>query len=409
MTQRDPINWKFALLTQNPFLKAPPSRPEDTVWAGFPDLKKQFDTVFTEAFTSSRTQIILVRGEHGSGKTHAATFCRRKDYLAQFQPQKLAQSFEIISIRTPAEPDKGDIILYQNVIEALRFKNIRSLMKSTILELGPQAALEKMQELVGSESLGEALWLLGHQKTRSGQLTLFQDENIGDNHHKLLERYFYAKDTKFDLKRLGLSRGICSLQDRFNLLIAIFQCFIGFSNIDDITKHRRIFLWIDQMEDLINYHTQYYRPFIQGLEDLVDHLPHYFTLLMNFTMASYDLLEDIELVLGRVLTDRLTQQIHLHEPSEDEAFEYVTDLMRQYRTEDFERSGLSPTYPFSEDALRVLIANLPVRTPHDINQCCAYIIEEALKQGVIHNAGEGNIDAQFVQKAEDKCLRINMR
>jgi hypothetical protein len=39
MTQIDPINWQLALLTQNPFPDTPPSRPEDTVWAGFPDLK----------------------------------------------------------------------------------------------------------------------------------------------------------------------------------------------------------------------------------------------------------------------------------------------------------------------------------------------------------------------------------
>jgi hypothetical protein len=69
ITQIDPINWQLALLTQNPFPDTPPSRPEDTVWAGFPDLKKQLDTLFTEAFSSSQTQIILTRGVRGSGKT----------------------------------------------------------------------------------------------------------------------------------------------------------------------------------------------------------------------------------------------------------------------------------------------------------------------------------------------------
>ena len=259
MTQTDPINWRLALLTQNPFLKTPPSRPEDAVWAGFPDLKKQLDAVFTEAFSSSRTQIILIRGEHGSGKTHAATFCRRKEYLAHFQSQKFVPSFEIIYIRTSDETDNGDILLYQNIIEALRFRNIRALIKSTITELGSQAALAKLQELAGSEALGKALWLLGYEKARSGQLTLFQDEDIGSNHHKLLERYFYSQNTKGDLKRLDLSRGIDSTRDRFQLLSAILQCFIGLDNIEDITRHRRIILWIDEMEDLIIYDTRSYR------------------------------------------------------------------------------------------------------------------------------------------------------
>jgi hypothetical protein len=160
------------------------------------------------------------------------------------------------------------------------------------------------------------------------------------------------------------------------------------------------------MEDLIQYHPQYFHPLTQGLRDLIDRLPHYFILFMNFTAAQHWLVDDIETGLGRELTESITKQIYFREPSEDEAFEYVKDLMRQYRTEDFGQSGLSTTYPFEEDALRVLIANLPVRTPHEINQCCAYIIEEALKQGIIHDAGKGNIDTQFVQKKALSMRRL---
>jgi hypothetical protein len=125
-------------------------------------------------------------------------------------------------------------------------------------------------------------------------------------------------------------------------------------------------------------------------------------------MASDEILEDIQTVLSRSLTDRITKQIHFREPNEDEAFEYVKDLMRQYRTEDFEHYGLSATYPFNEDALRILIANLPFRTPLHINRSCAYIIEEALKQGIIHNVGEGAIDTQFVRSIEDQDIRFGM-
>lgn len=46
---------------------------------------------------------------------------------------------------------------------------------------------------------------------------------------------------------------------------------------------------------------------------------------------------------------------------------------------------------------------------NEINQHCAYVIEEALKQGVIHNAGEGSIDTQFVRNVEDQHLKSDMR
>jgi len=121
--------------------------------------------------------------------------------------------------------------------------------------------------------------------------------------------------------------------------------------------------------------------------------------LINFTLASYQSQGDIRRGLGRGLADRITEQINFLEPNEDEAFEYVKDLMSQYRTEDFAQSGLSAIYPFKEDALRVLIANLPSCTPRHVNQFCAYIIEEALKQEVICSAGEGAVDTQFVRSA----------
>jgi hypothetical protein len=87
---------------------------------------------------------------------------------------------------------------------------------------------------------------------------------------------------------------------------------------------------------------------------------------------------------------------------------YVKDLMRYYRTEDFEPSSLSATYPFREDALRLLISNLTARTPHNINQSCAEVIETALKQGIIYEAGKGTIDMPFVQSVEDQRVRFDM-
>src|SRR5262249_54898987 len=147
-----------------------------------------------------------------------------------------------------------------SIIEALGFKNIRSLIRDTIIGLGSEVALTTFQRLAGSETLGEALWLLGHKKTRSGRLVLFQDEDIIDNYHKLLERYLYSENSKSDLKRLNLSYSIGSARERYQVLSAILRCFIGLEKKVDIMRNRRIILWIDQTEDLIHYHPQYFHP-----------------------------------------------------------------------------------------------------------------------------------------------------
>ncbi len=408
MSELQPVNWTFALLRQNPFPTTPPRRPEEAVWAGFPRLKRQFDSLFMEALTTSRTQVVLNRGEYGSGKTHAAIYFGRSDRLPSPEGQRVRDTW-IFYIQTPKEPERADRLLYRNVIEAVRFGRLRSVVRDIIQEMGTQPALEKLQEVVESEVLGKALWLLGHEKSRSGQLSMFEQEEASEEWQRLLGTYFFSQTTKSDLKRLGLSRGIDSARDRFHLLGGILQCLIGLSPTKEMGRHRRIVLWIDELEDLIYFPTRYHRPFTQGLRELIDRLPAYFTLTMNITLASPEALQDIETVLGKAILDRVTHNIYFQEPSEKEAIEYIRELLRLYRTEEPEARDLPITYPFEEEALRVLLNTLPTRTPRDINQKCADVVIQALQRGIISAPGEGVIDKAFVQQLESERIDLDLR
>jgi SpoVK/Ycf46/Vps4 family AAA+-type ATPase len=175
---------------------------------------------------------------------------------------------------------------------------------------------------------------------------------------------------------------------------------IGFEPTDQITSKGRVVLWIDELEDLIYYTTRYYRPFTQGLRELIDRLPHYFTVFLNISLASPEVLEDIETILGKALLDRVTNQVYFREPSDDEAYHYVQDLLSYYRTEDLRDRQLPEVYPFSDVALRMLIANLPTHTPRDINQRCSEVITQAIRERIISEPGVGLIDEAFVLDSE---------
>ncbi|RMH14046.1 MAG: hypothetical protein D6698_13205 [Gammaproteobacteria bacterium] len=408
MSKLQPVNWTFALLKQNPFPTTPPRHPEEAVWAGFTRLKKQFDSLFLEALTTSRTQVVLNRGEYGSGKTHAAIYFRRSDRLPAPEGKNVRDTW-IFYIQTPKEPEQADRLLYRNFIEAVRFGQLRSVVRDIIQELGAQMALEKLQEVVESEVLGKALWLLGHEMNHSGQLSMFEQDEASEEWQRLLEAYFFSQTTKSDLRRLGLSRGIDSARDRFHLLGGVVQCLIGLAPTNQIEQHRRIILWIDELEDLIYYTTRHYRPFTQGLRELIDRLPAYFTLMMNFTLASPEALQDIETVLGKAILDRVTHNIYFQEPDEEEAIEYVCELLRLYRTEEPDVRDLPVTYPFEEEALRVLLSDLPTRTPRDINQKCADVVIQALQRGIISAPGVGVIHKEFIQQLESERIDLDLR
>ncbi len=407
MNEFHPVNWDFIFLRQNPFPTTPPRRPEEAVWAGFQKLKKQLNILFTEALTTSRTQVVLNRGEYGSGKTHAAVYFRRPERLPSLDTRQISEA-QIFYIRTPREPEKADMLLYRSIIEAVRFRNLRNVISAIIQTEGEKPALEKLQNTVESEALGRALWLLGYEKKKNNQLSLFEKDDGNAEWQRLLEAWFYSQTTKNDLRKLGLSRNVDSAQDRFHLLGGILQALIGLAPAASIETHRRIILWIDEMENLIYYPSRYYNPFTQGLRDLVDQLPNYFTMMMNFTLASPEELEDIRTVLGKALLDRITHQIYFQEPDEEEAFDYVQDLLRLYRTENWNTVNLPDTYPFEEDALRLLIDTLSTRTPRDLNQACARTVSLALQRGEINGIGQGQITRQFIRQLQKEQIDLEM-
>jgi len=397
-----PHDWEWIFLKQDPFPNTPPRRPEDAVWAGFQEVKGQLNELFVEALASPQTQVVLARGEYGSGKTHAAMYTRRRDYLDDFVQIQRIKDIDMYYVQLPKEPEHADELLYRDILEAVQFRRLRQFMRAIVAAETPHGALEKLQDLSHSETMGRALWLLGFDPEYLEQKNALQESDALSEQQKLLERFFFSQATRRELKQLGLSRDIKSTQDRFHILASVFQCIIGLAPIEAIEQHRRVILWIDEMEDLIGYPSRYHRSFLRGLRDFMDTLPNYFTIFMNFSLASFDYAKGIEVVTGADFLDRVTHQIHFKEPSEEEALEYVLDLLHFYRTDDPTVHGLPNTYPFDHSALLILLTDLRSRIPHDINQRCADVITAAFQQGVIIAPGNGIIDKDFVRGVEDR-------
>lgn len=403
------LDWNYAYLKHNPFADTPPRKPEEAVWAGLPQLRKQFETLFVQALATPATQVVLNWGAWGSGKTHAAMYFGLKERLWPLVQEPRVQDVCVVYIRTPKEPARADIDLYRDIIEALRFTNLRKLIRDLIAARGQEEALRLLQDSASSEPVGKAIWLLGLEpKKRSGQLALF-DEEPSEERNQLLESYFFSTCTKRDLKELGLSRGIDNAQDRFRVLGTLLQCIIGFAPPEQVNRHTRLILWIDELEDLIYFQSRQYRPFTQGLRDLTDRLPNYLTLLMNFTLAT-GTYEDATVVLGDALTSRITHQVYFKPLTIEEACEYVVELMRFYRLEDPSSKGLPATYPFAEDALRTLVELLPSlgRTPRDLNKRCSEVVSRALLEGVITAPGEGIITSAFVTQVVKTQIDLDL-
>lgn len=368
-----PIDWNLAGFRKNPFPAVPPLNPHQAVWVGMDALKGEFDNVFREAKASAPTQVILCRGPVGCGKTHASLFFSHEKNLPILTPS--VQDIEICRVHTPTEVDNPTRDFYLDVMEQTGLERIQESVTRTVESVGYTAAKKSLRQTMLSTALVDALLGLADVPMKT---------------KPLLNAYFLGKCTTTELRKLGLNRNLEKTQDYFRVLAGVFHCFTGLSESTDVTEHNRFCLWIDEMENFIYFTPPQYRPFGQGLREFVDRMPYFFTLFMNFTLTAPEEYEEIELILGTYLIDRVTQQIFFHEMEEEAMLQYVCELLAHHRTDAKPKTGYSP---FTEDALKLLLTNLQRRTPRDVNKRCRNALLKAFETG---NGAEITVD--FVRK-----------
>ena len=374
------INWNSIGLHENPFPLSPPIDPASAKWAGMKRLKDDFHAVLREAKGSAPTQVVLCRGPVGGGKTHASVYFGLKGRWPEQEPA--VRDIHIWRVPTPKETGKPDRDFYIDVMEHLDIENTRETLRGAVDEVGYETARDVLRRTMVSADLTKALLDLRTE-----------------DYNPLLNAYFLGKCTSTELRKLGLNRNIEKTQDYFRVLAGVFQCYVGFSSSNEPTQHSRVCLWLDEMEDFIYFAPSQYRPFGQGLRELVDRVPSFFTLFLNFTLTSPEEYEEIELILGAYLIDRVTHNIFFDEMRDEEMLTYVKELLALYGTEQRNsRNDIEerPYYPFKKSALELLLADLPRRTPRDMNKRCRIALVKAFEGSVFGSGGEDWIDRDFV-------------
>lgn len=381
------IDWNIAGLRENPFTISPPTDPKQVIWAGMDVIKDEFDSVFREAKVSAPTQVVLCRGPIGGGKTHASLFFSSDKNIPDTSPS--VQNIEVFRIQTPTETGNPARDFYLDIMEQIGLDRIAEKIKKNVESIGEDAVKQNLrQTMISSDFVKALLDLRGTAFDPSPDLRL--------------KAYFLGKCTTTELRKLGLNRNIEKTQDYFRVLAGVFQCFIGLSESTDVTEHNRFCLWIDEMENFVYFTPPQYRPFGQGLRELVDRLPYFFTLFMNFTLTTSEEYGEIELILGGFLTDRITRHISFDEVKDQEKMlQYVSEVLCHYRTQE---KSKTPYFPFTEDALRALMANLQRRTPRDMNKRCHNALMKAFEKGIFEKGKDPAITLDFIQEMSQEEL-----
>ncbi len=348
-------------LKNNPFEDITPLLDQENSdqlnWAGMPSLKQKLEDAHLQALTTDPRQIILNWGTVGAGKTFASFYFSNYKRLNSLVPQFNGNIFYVY-VRTPKDGNTATHQLFKDILDALTLSSVKSQVQLIIEAIGKENLLKFLSQRIRSEEFAKAILLLGDE-----------DLEIAE----MMSRYLFGATTNTELKKMGLARPLKSTIDFAKILAGIFLCFLG---IQDREKGK-LFLWLDELEDLLFFTANQYRPFSMFLRDIFDQMKEGFTVFMNFTMAEPEH-DTIKLLLGKALWSRINQEIRFNELLIEDGLLYCKELLQPCQIAPKEYS------PFTEKSLRSLFEMIRAEemTPREINKVCNEVLNFALSKNI---------------------------
>ncbi|MDQ5825397.1 MAG: hypothetical protein M3441_14485 [Chloroflexota bacterium] len=124
----------------------------------------------------------------------------------------------------------------------------------------------------------------------------------------MLRAYLSDTATHIELRRMGIPRNL-SLEDRYEVLRVILQCISGLAPQANLSDHRRIWLWLDEIENILGYSEHERWELVKALETFMGNTPPYLTVWLNISPSSPATPQEVQAALENnlVITDDLTR------------------------------------------------------------------------------------------------------
>jgi len=385
------IIWGKIFLKTNPFSIIPDKESKGLIWAGFQSNKKLIETAIKNIYSSRDTKIVLNVSRWGGGKTHSAYYFSNSNNIKPLLMPNDPVPLSVIII-TSKEGNNAPYDFFKKILDSITLELISATIKFMRTVEGEDESLAKIKSLIGSEPLAKVTWLLGSNNEEDS----FEASEMLFNGTTTLQR-----------KKYKLIRGVEDTTDRFKILSTIFKILSEYDKNAKFIVPRKTFLWMDEIESLIVYTPKQYIPFTQAIRELVDMTPSDFCLLMNFSLSDYDNLRALEYIIGKALSDRISFRNVFTEPSNEEAFSYVQELLRSYRTDNFTLAN--NLYPFNQNSLNYLSdevmsdAQAPLM-PRNVNKYAEYVIDKAFQENILIDNKE--ITTEFISSLNFKELKL---
>lgn len=350
--------YKVANLTTNPFRTNPTveADPRKGIWVGY---EKERETLVKFLARSRADQVgnvnlVMVYGEYGTGKSHALLW---SDY---YVTQKAKDEFDGLVFYIPTlKKSKGVMSFRESFIEDI--VNKTSIVKDILVY--KQFLEECTIEYKKDKGLGPAV-------TREAVL-----EEILPS----IDLYNLAKE----IMRCGTEDdilGLLSPRSDYEALILftrLTNLFVFEYEIPSGSKRfkKGVYLLIDELDDLQTVTSKEAREINSQIRHIYDYCPYSFCMVLAFTATTAEL----PTMFTRYVLDRVSHQIILDFMQPEEAKIFVREILDTARIDSTEKTGY---YPFSEEAIEMIVSQIVSITARKIVNKMQQLIEEARLAGI---------------------------
>jgi len=376
---------KYNLL-ENPFRVGPEVDPSKLIWVGRNDLKQKIKQRINYGIKTSPSRLVLNWGSYGSGKTHAANFFTRTDFIKNNFEGKTKN----LKINLPRSSKNAVQAFLRALLGQLNFDNI--IKDFAELEGKFPDNIEQIIESSTQDSIiAEFLKLFvkkGHYFENNKEVF---EKQIPYN--SLKDVLYGNKIDKATQNQLQVTIGLDDDEQIVNLLSGIFNCITYDKNL-----YKAVFLWIDEFEDINTLPKSTQDRFTTFLRQLFDKTPNNLNIFINFTLKTFAEIEDLSYQLGEALANRTNVYIEFDLLSIEDAKDYLLELLNH---EKFRPQNGDKTFaPFTSSAVTDVLEKIGKFSIRKINETFSLLIELAL----IEENPPDEIDLNFVHKVKSELI-----
>jgi len=349
-----------ANLRDNPFRSNPTqeSDPRMSIWVGYEKEREHFwrYIIRGRADQIGNSNLVLVYGDYGTGKSHASLWARYQILEAQ----KALFNSVVYYIKT-LRKDSGKITFAGALREDIVGRSAIVADVRRYIQFLKECAIEyrrdnKLDLDVTDEAIVERL-------LHSVELSNFAKEIL-------------RCDTEDDVKSLLLPERLGDYQAMsiFTKLVNLFVFEVKLKTQNKRFKNAA-YLFIDELDLLATSSAKEQRDVNELIRNIYDTCPNCFCMTLAFTATAAEL----SILFAPYVLSRASGQIAMNFLQPDEATEFVKGILNTSRVDE---KGKKDFFPFEEGAVQAIVSQIVSITPRKVINTMLQVLEEVRLLGL---------------------------